>query len=255
MQSSAVMTIRATVLLVCLIAVPVIAISGKNVPEFVKSLIRDHTGTPANAASMNSGSPDAPVFRPGLLAATAGSPSPEGAGASPGPASDLVAAREVASGNSANPGPTPPAVFGPVGDARFANPRNGTAGVFAEGRGNTAAAPGGTTVAHQRESPPGLEKGAIRQVSAVSGDGDFSGGRFSRDYFRAAEARLRGLGATYYLLETLGSAGEQYRFVCKVAAAGQEEKTLAFFAVDRDPLAAMNDVVRQVETWRTRMSQ
>ncbi len=255
MQSSAVMGIRATVLLVCLIAVPVIAISGKNAPEFVKSLIRDYTGAPANAASITAGSADAPAFRPGLLAAPAGAPSPESTAPAPLPASDSVAARRLSDNGSTTGRSVPSTIPGPRGDSQSANPRNGTAGVLAGGRGDPAAVPGITTIGHEVDSATGSQKAAGGQVSAASGDGDFSGGRFHRDYFRAAEARLRALGATYYLLETLGSAGEQYRFVCKVAAAGQGDQPLAFFAVDRDPLAAMNDVVRQVETWRSRMSQ
>ena len=239
MQNSAVMAIRATVLVVCLIAVPVIAISGKDAPEFVKSLIRDYTGTPANAASAKPGSADAPVFRPGLLAATTESPLPATAAApAPLPSSELVAVPELSGNGTTSPRPI---------SSAFSDPQ--------AKRQTPAAIPAVTTVAHQVDSPTATQTAADRQAPAGPGDGDFNGGRFTRDYFRAAEARLRALGATYYLLETLGSAGEQYRFVCKVAAAGQGGQPLAFFAVDRDPLAAMNDVVRQVETWRSHLSQ
>jgi hypothetical protein len=58
------------------------------------------------------------------------------------------------------------------------------------------------------------------------------------------------LGATYYLLEALDSEATQYRFFCKIAFGPKEDEKLAFFATDRDPLAAMRQVVRQIEGWQ-----
>jgi hypothetical protein len=78
---------------------------------------------------------------------------------------------------------------------------------------------------------------------------------FPPGYFREAEQRLRQLGATYYLLETLEPQVSQYRFFCKVALGPKEDETLAFFATDPDPLAAMQQVVRQIEGWRTHAQQ
>ena len=221
MQNSAVMAIRATVLLVCLIAVPVVAICGKNAPEVVKSLIRDYTGTPAKTASTSADSTDAPVFRPGLLGAAAAAPSQESAAAGPVAGGDSLS-REQRSGNvSGAPLPLPLAPSGPIAASQAGLAPNGHAGV---------------------------------QTAAVE-DRTPNAATFPPDYFRSAEARLRALGATYYLLETVGPAGDQYRFVCKVATGSQPEQMAAFFAVESEALAAMNNVVRQVEGWRSHLNQ
>jgi hypothetical protein len=74
---------------------------------------------------------------------------------------------------------------------------------------------------------------------------------FPPGYFREAELRIRQLGATYYRLETLEPHGGQYRFFCKVPLGPKADETLAFFATNRDPLAAIEQVVRQIEGWRT----
>ena len=74
-------------------------------------------------------------------------------------------------------------------------------------------------------------------------------GNFPAEYFREAEGKLRRMGATYYLLESLTPAGDSYRFFCKVAGT-QPEAVVAFVATDSDPLRAMNTVVRQIENWR-----
>jgi hypothetical protein len=76
---------------------------------------------------------------------------------------------------------------------------------------------------------------------------------FPPDYFHSSEQRLRQLGATYYLLETLGPEINQYRFFCKIAAGANGEE-VGFYAIERDPLSAMKGVIRQIETWRNRLS-
>ena len=97
---------------------------------------------------------------------------------------------------------------------------------------------------------PAAEK-SIDELSVARGVGS----SFPPDYFRGAEQKLRQLGATYYLLETLGPAGDSYRFFCKVAVSQNPDQVLAFFATNPDPLAAMDDVVRQVEAWRVHLRQ
>jgi hypothetical protein len=89
-----------------------------------------------------------------------------------------------------------------------------------------------------------------KQASAVTTSTGAPTASFPPGHFREAELRLRELGATYYLLETLGPGSGQYRFYCKVAFGPKPEEMLAFFATDRDPLAAMHQVARQVEAWR-----
>lgn len=62
--------------------------------------------------------------------------------------------------------------------------------------------------------------------------------------------RLRELGATYYLLETWGPGGEQFRFHCQLAVAGNPSYARSFEAVGQSALDAMEEVLQQVEHWR-----
>ena len=69
--------------------------------------------------------------------------------------------------------------------------------------------------------------------------------------FHRAEARLRELGATYYMLESWGADNSQYRFVCKMAISGNQGMNQFFQATKNDAWGAMEDVLAQVEQWRT----
>jgi hypothetical protein len=255
MQNSAVMAIRATVLLVCLIAVPVIAICGKSAPEVVKSLIRDYTDTPAKVASTSARSTDAPVFRPGLMGSPAGPPVQESAASATFSDRDSLSTARSSSNGSGPPRPLHSAPSGPITASQAGLSPNSHADVRTAGADIPSPSPVIATIAHQVDSPTAAGKGPDRQAMPGSRPSESSSERFGPDYFRSAETRLRALGASYYLLETLGPAGDQYRFVCKVATGSQPEQLLAFFATDRDPLAAMNNVVRQVEGWRSHRNQ
>jgi hypothetical protein len=68
--------------------------------------------------------------------------------------------------------------------------------------------------------------------------------------FRSVQDRLQSLGATYYLLESWGNDQQLYRFYCKVAVAGNAAYAHCFEAIHADPLQAMLQVLRQVESWR-----
>ena len=70
------------------------------------------------------------------------------------------------------------------------------------------------------------------------------------DPFHAIPNRLRQLGATYYLLESWGNEQKIFRFYCKMAVGGSTDYTRYFEATHSDPLQAMLQVLRQVETWR-----
>ncbi len=52
------------------------------------------------------------------------------------------------------------------------------------------------------------------------------------------------------MLESWGSREQLYRFYCKVAVGGNPNYTHYFEATGSDPLAAMADVLGQVEAWR-----
>lgn len=68
--------------------------------------------------------------------------------------------------------------------------------------------------------------------------------------FKQAQQRLKELGATYYLLESYGDQGDAYRFYCRMAIGGNPHVTEQFYCVDNDALAAMTNVLQQVEAWR-----
>jgi hypothetical protein len=157
-------------------------------------------------------------------------------------------------GNSGPPRPLSSQSFGPIAALQPTPSSNGKI-VVPNPAGDGVRSPAVTRVGHEVENPVATRNGSNSQFAPGSRALESNADRFPPEYFRSAETRLRALGATYYLLETLGTSGDQYRFVCKVAAPRQPEQTLAFFAVESDPLAAMNQVVRQVESWRSHLNQ
>jgi hypothetical protein len=80
--------------------------------------------------------------------------------------------------------------------------------------------------------------------------GTISNGQAGKNPFLSMQDRLRQLGATYYLLETWGNQRQVYRFYCQMAVGGSTNYTRYFEATNSDPMEAMSDVLRQVETWR-----
>jgi hypothetical protein len=88
--------------------------------------------------------------------------------------------------------------------------------------------------------PPAAPIGANRAGGAPAG----------ADPFRSIQERLQELGATYYLLESWGNQQQMYRFYCRMAVGGNADYTHFFEATGSDPLQAMLQVLRQVETWR-----
>jgi hypothetical protein len=248
MQNSAVMTLRAAVLLACFIAVPLFAIFGKQTPEVIREFIRNITSKATKAASSPTATTNSPMFRPASGAGNSGSILPS-TGAPALPANSAANGQSSATTNSPThtspmPAQAAPAATTPSGGATKSLPPV-TQSDTAAGSVRLA---GGATVGEQRtpakqsvyEQIPGQP--AVMPVSAAVGD-------FPAEYFREAEGKLRRMGATYYLLESLTPAGDSYRFFCKVAGS-QPEAVVAFVATDSDPLRAMNTVVRQIETWR-----
>lgn len=63
--------------------------------------------------------------------------------------------------------------------------------------------------------------------------------------------RLRELGATYYLLELWGDEQKLHRFYCRMAVGGNPNCTRYFEATDADALTAMVRVLQEVEVWRS----
>jgi hypothetical protein len=78
----------------------------------------------------------------------------------------------------------------------------------------------------------------------------YNSGQTEANPFMVMQDRLRQLGATYYLLETWGNQRQLYRFYCQMAVGGNSSYTHYFEATGANPLEAMADVLRQVESWR-----
>jgi hypothetical protein len=70
--------------------------------------------------------------------------------------------------------------------------------------------------------------------------------------FVEIQERLRGLGATYYRLESWGAEQRLFRFQCAMTLGGSPNLTQHFEATDIDPLRAMGKVLADVEAWKTR---
>ncbi|MGH7138891.1 MAG: hypothetical protein ACREHD_24360 [Pirellulales bacterium] len=66
------------------------------------------------------------------------------------------------------------------------------------------------------------------------------------------EQRLRGLGATYYRLEAWGSDGSFYRCSCSVPLTPRSRATRHFESIGAAPSQAIDAVIKQVETWRAK---
>lgn len=69
-----------------------------------------------------------------------------------------------------------------------------------------------------------------------------------------SERRLRELGATYYRLETWGDEGRFYRCSCSVPVSPRGRAMRHFEAIEAAPSQAIDEVIKQVETWRSRQA-
>ena len=88
-------------------------------------------------------------------------------------------------------------------------------------------------------------------ASPISTDVRVDGGVNRGDRRAAIEQRLRELGAVYSLLEMWGRDGTRYRYHCRVALAGGAQATRNFEIVGTDPETVMQQVLSEVEAWRS----
>lgn len=218
MQSSVGLAFRALVMLACVALVPLLAIYGKQLPEFYRAVVEAYKARtqPKAADPLATLGTDAPAWAPtndrGLQSAgkTLGAPAPwnnSGQTALPLPST----------------GGSPAAPIGTVRPASFSSPIDA-------GKSADAIA----TASRTSPKDTALQAGATDTCSVQ---------------FRHAEQRLRELGATYYLLETFGDG---YRFYCEVSLAGNADSghNRVFQATDPDPLQAMKKVLDEVEGFR-----
>jgi len=226
MQSSVGLAFRAVVMLACLAAVPLLGTYGKQLPRLYQAAVDAYNKTRGHADAADGNRPDAredaPPFAPAGMNPAVGSPDPLTKQPSqwPAPGPD---ARPLSDWRQ--PGSPPTTAAGPMQRASFNAP-----------------------LAHTDPDSP--DKIASASHSAATGSASAPDSCTAQ--FRQIERRLRELGATYYLLETWGTQGDRYRFLCHMAIAGNTDdgRNRIFQAADSDPLGAMQNVLQQVEDWR-----
>ena len=290
MQSSTAIAIRALIMLIVLVSVPLFAIFGKNLPEVVKGLLEgrglvltpapgamggappiSNVAAPPQAGSDPSG--QAGFFRsgtdiklpagiappttqpPGLIGGHSVSP-PTAGGMNQTAVANPGMAAVAADLNTTNPFANPSA-------ARFdgAHPHVNVTGE-SEWKGppkQDLAQPAGFQTPESAtpltpQSP--AANSTAQNVDPMAGPIATTAAApaplpaTNDDRFRQAEARLRELGATHYMLETWGPDNNRYRFVCKMAIGGNAGVNRYFQAIEDDPCQAMTEVLHQVEQWR-----
>lgn len=225
MQSSAVVTFRALVMLLCLLLVPLVAVFGSSVPQWFNSIVPSQSVVRVanNRDGQHKDLGDAPAF--------GAAPSVSAGGGLPQmPTAPAVGAIPGLDGSATLW--APPAATQPERDAP---PRGMPPFVPPNTAGRLMPAP----------TPP---PGGLRAAAPLPPAAPQSGG--AEEPFRQIERRLRELGATYCLLETFGHDGRSYRFHCKISVAGDPHHARPFDATDEDPIRAMRQVLEHVEAWR-----
>lgn len=217
-QSSAAVAVRALVMLGCLIAIPLVAVCGSALPEAIDRALGSWWSPEATMLAEDC--EEAPLF------GSIGGDSPSSA------VGTLSEAPAWPSGKAVEPTGVGSAVCDSEGCRVL--PASYEAPLESESVGRAPAsvsplAAHGTSSASTPAAPP------VGQ---------------SPDSFHSICHRLKELGSTYVLLESWGDGQEQFRFYCKIAIAGNPHYTYRFEATSPDPMAAMANVLRQVESWQ-----
>jgi hypothetical protein len=212
MQSSAAVVLRALLMLICLIAIPLAALWGSSLPRILSGVM-DGRWREMLFSKSSSAPAETSQFEPIV----------------PGAVLPAIPAEPIRPNWQSEPlkaGPQwPPKTLDPA-------PSTVTPAVYEAQVGPAAAASGMRRLAAEAAvSPPPQPPAAPEQFTMI-------------------QERLRQLGATYYLLESWGNRQDLFRFYCKMAIGGNPNFTRHFEATDSEPLRAMALVLEQVETWR-----
>ena len=209
---------RALVMLVCMIAIPLAALFGSSLPDAIKALREGHW--------------------PKLTA---------GAGQASTPPEDAARLEEPAKFQpdpgavAIHPGPLPPSQAPATEPARTPLPP-GPSNRVAAWPGETAQqpAPGVVSARFETTADPNVQPARLSPAPSQPAE---------TDRFTQIQNRLRQLGATYFLLESMGGPQPTYRFHCRMAVGGNPNITRPFEATEAEPLRAMSRVLQQVEAW------
>jgi hypothetical protein len=255
MQKSTAVAARAIVMLVCLVGIPLVALSGSSLPELAAKLIEGRS-VPETDHSRDSLS-EAPAFEPSGASTSAAAP-PVFAGGGVAPAnvgasstSNVPVGYEVPSVSPGGTAGGPPCASSPTAGQPS---QGGLSGLLVEGQPTTqpdmpTMFPGsGAAVQGAARQPP---LGGADQVPAGPGSIGGGTGQSSQDggTFVRVQERLRDMGAVYYRLESWGAQSQLYRFQCEMAVESSRGLTRHFEAVDNHPLVAMQRVLAEAETW------
>lgn len=261
-QSSTVVAFRALVMLVCLIAIPLAALFGSSLPTLLKALKEGRWPVASTAQAQNTAG-EGPKFVPaGQANGAAGSAPPY----TPGNASRLPTGTDLSAPAPAWPDSRSPGTQSgvvPAGYDTAADPP-GNQGLGRLAPVNPGVQPDATGPLDRRLVPvqPGGPNLLPVDPAGNPASGDATGGPAKQtadgtapspgapEPFLTIQARLQQLGATRYILETFGDQGRDYRFICWMAVGGNPKYTRPFWAIDSDPLKAMNQVLQQVEASR-----
>lgn len=247
MSKSIAFACRVVVMLSFLIAIPLIALFGKSLPDVAETVWKYWKKPAQENAWVNA--EEAPLFSP--AAATPelpdGFPSSQQQVAltSNTDNSTIPAAYLAPSTPSQSMVPSPSPYVPSTVPSNAYPPRGGEQRPFSDpGLVTTESAPAYASqplVPMQTASPTAVSQApGASQLPPSSQDGEF----------QQISQRLQELGATYYRLESWGSGRPLFRFQCRMAIMGSSGLTRQFEATDQDPAQAMRQVLNQIEAWK-----
>lgn len=267
--SSTVTTLRALVMIACLVGIPTMALRGTAFSAMIREYLVQKLGGSIAETDTMATLDEAPPFVPAVTGAPELSSgfSDAPSSATPGIGLDRKSHDAPSFSLESEPQASPPRFSGP-GLSEQAPPFPATI------RDRSLGQPGQQADAvlanYDRPSQLGDRRSQTPTYppNSVSGPGDYPGqpqnasvgpppqaaqtvGESSTvDQFLYIQQRLRDLGADYYLLENWGNEGKCYRFHCRVAVANSDNFSKHFEATDEQPLGAMTRVLADVEAWR-----
>jgi hypothetical protein len=210
MQSSAGVAGRALIMLACVVGIPALAMSGTSWSELLKKF-QDFRWQ---------------SILDGVSASTSTS---------------TTATDEAQRSATSNPSAIPTTGFAHT-------TASGDSSLAPAWQGQSVGAANSGVVPAAYQAPADLSTGGPT-ASAPAGQKASAATPLGSDAFHTIQDRLRELGATYYLLESWGNQQQMYRFYCRMAIGGNPNYTHYFEAMESDPLQAMHQVLRQVESW------
>lgn len=276
MQSSAMVAFRTLIIITCLVALPLAALTGTAVTKVVRTALDGRNPSPMLAD--RGGKDEAPLGLAPLVAVEKGEPEPRVVAPLTTPPTELAqlhpqlptaritGVRAVSDDAGVVEAPSEPAIeSAPLWNAP---PRTASTPRTRDMTAHNVASPSGRRLALERSPREGRPQSLQKTVYSPPDSDDFSGQAAADgasdselvsieqaeqdNRFADSERRLRNLGASYYRLENWGDDGHFYRCCCSVAAAPHSRATRHFEAIDAAPSQAIESVIRQVQAWRNK---